>query len=191
MGFGELIFEQEILLQRADGVSEEMIARSREFRNQIFAVVKGEKDQKIAEVQMRALFTTYLQSLTPSQRKIAESYYGTVEQQIQFFNSTWFRYSFAYEPVAVLQQLKIPVLALNGELDLVVSPGQNLKRIEKAFEEIGYKDYTVIELPKLNHALQTCQTGSFAECGAIEETVAPIALETVAGWVLDKSVKQK
>jgi uncharacterized protein len=46
------------------------------------------------------------------------------------------------------------------------------------------RDYEIVKLPKLNHLFQTSQTGSVAEYSQIEETIAPVALETMSGWIL-------
>jgi hypothetical protein len=43
-------------------------------------------------------------------------------------------------------------------------------------------------LPNLNHLFQTCKTGSVFEYDAIEETLAPVALETIAAWILKRTV---
>jgi uncharacterized protein len=34
---------------------------------------------------------------------------------------------------------------------------------------------------------QTCKTGSVSEYGAIEETLAPVVLETIAQWILQRT----
>ncbi len=180
----ELISMQESLLQRADGVSEESIKKNRKFRKEIFAVLKKEKNREIAEKQLNQLFT----KLSADQRKIAEAYYGPSEGQIQFFNSVGFRYNLSYEPAVTLKTLKIPVLALNGELDFVVTPGQNLSRIAKTLKEAEHEDFTIMELPKLNHGFQTCKTGSMMECATIEETLAPSALNAISGWILERTI---
>ena len=41
-----------------------------------------------------------------------------------------------------------------------------------------------MQLPGLNHLFQTSQTGAVAEYGQIEETIAPVALETMSKWIL-------
>jgi len=41
----------------------------------------------------------------------------------------------------------------------------------------------VQELPGLNHLFQTAKTGSIEEYGEIEESFAPAALDTIAGWI--------
>jgi fermentation-respiration switch protein FrsA (DUF1100 family) len=75
------------------------------------------------------------------------------------------------------------VLALIGEKDIQVPPKENLPEIEKALRAGGNKDFTVKELPRLNHLFQTCQTGNIDEYARIEETFAPSALELIADWI--------
>ena len=88
-----------------------------------------------------------------------------------------------------MRHITIPTLVLNGEIDLVVSSKQNLPLIDKALKEAGNKDYTIIELPKLNHAFQTCVIGSWAEYEQNEETIAPSALNIMTDWILERTIK--
>ena len=73
---------------------------------------------------------------------------------------------------------------LSLEKDTQVFPKQNLPAIQKALESGGNRNFVIKELPGLNHAFQTAKTGSPSEYVEIEETISPIALETVAGWIL-------
>ena len=77
----------------------------------------------------------------------------------------------------------MPVLAINGELDLQVPPRQNLPAIAGALEAGGNRDYAVVKLPRLNHLFQTARTGSPAEYETITQTFAPAALEVIAEWI--------
>ena len=89
-----------------------------------------------------------------------------------------------YDPVPVLKQLKTPVLAINGNKDLQVPAEQNLPALRQIFG--GHSDATVIELDNLNHLFQNAETGSVAEYGQIEETFAPVALNTISDWILER-----
>jgi dipeptidyl aminopeptidase/acylaminoacyl peptidase len=182
----ELLYMQEVLLQRVDNVPEEMIVQSQKLRHQMFAILKEEDDRKVCEQKLRDIFSQYFSSLNPSQREIVETYYGTLDQQIKSFNSSPSRYWLVYDPIITLKQVKVPIIALNGTLDLIVTPNQNLTRIAQALEEIGHRDFTILELSQLNHAFQTCQTGSLKEYEKIEETTAPIVLDIMSQWILRK-----
>ena len=62
-------------------------------------------------------------------------------------------------------------------------PKENLPEIEKALRAGGNPDFTVRELPKLNHLFQTSSTGGISEYSRIEETFAPSALEIMTDWI--------
>ena len=72
---------------------------------------------------------------------------------------------------------------MNGELDLQVPAKEDLAGIDQALKAAGNRDYKTVLLPKLNHLLQTSATGALSEYGVIEETIAPIALQTLGDWI--------
>jgi hypothetical protein len=181
----QLIPEQEAALKRIDGVSEETISKSQKIRLKVFELLKIERNRETAEIKLRELLTQELNKLSTTEKQTIETYHGSLENQVQLFNSAWYRYNLTYDPLIILKKLRIPILALYAKLDLVVSPTQNLVLIEKALQEINHQNYTVMELPSLNHGFQTCQTGSVTECANIEETTSPKALRIMADWILD------
>jgi len=101
----------------------------------------------------------------------------------------WFRYFAMYDPAPTLAKVSRPVLAVDGELDLQVPVDLNLPAIERALKAGGNRDVTIAKLPKLNHLFQTSQTGSPTEYGAIPETIAPIALDTISDWILKHTAR--
>ena len=78
-------------------------------------------------------------------------------------------------------------MALVGSKDLQVVPQPNLVAIERTLREGGNKDFTVKELPNLNHLFQTCTTGELAEYAKIEETIAPAVLELITAWIAKRT----
>jgi hypothetical protein len=121
---------------------------------------------------------------SPEERKEADKSKGILEGEIKRVLSPWFRFFIIFDPASALQQVKCPVLALNGEKDTQVLPKENLEAIEKALKAGGNQDYTIKLLPGLNHLFQTCKTGAPAEYGKIEETIAPAALQLMGDWIL-------
>lgn len=69
------------------------------------------------------------------------------------------------------------------ELDLQITPEENLKAIKNALTKAGNKDFEVLEIPGLNHLFQTAKTGSPKEYEEIEETFSPKALEIMKNWI--------
>jgi pimeloyl-ACP methyl ester carboxylesterase len=60
-----------------------------------------------------------------------------------------------FDPVAVLEQTTIPVLAFFGERDRYIDPVQGAAAYTAALEEAGNLDYEVIVLPHLDHVFTT------------------------------------
>ena len=103
-----------------------------------------------------------------------------VEQSL----TPWMRYFLAFDPRPALEAIRVPVLALNGELDVQVDAEQNLTAIAAALEKGGNRNVTVHRLPKHNHLFQRAQTGLVNEYAVIEETISPEVLDLIRGWVL-------
>lgn len=106
----------------------------------------------------------------------------------EHFLSPWMRYFIKKDPAAILSMVKCPVLALGGKKDVHIPSSQNLKVTEEILQKAGNKNYKIMEFPNLNHLFQTANTGLPIEYSLIEETIAPIALKTIADWIV-KQVK--
>ena len=96
----------------------------------------------------------------------------------------WMRYFLSFDPRPALVAIKVPVLALNGELDVQVDVDQNLTAIAAALEKGGNRNVTVHRLPKHNHLFQRAKTGLVNEYTTIEETLSPEVLDLIRDWVL-------
>ena len=95
----------------------------------------------------------------------------------------WFRYFLGYDPRPTLMKIRVPVLAINGEKDLQVPAKEDLEAIDQALKDGGNQDYKIVLLPKLNHLFQTTKTGAPSEYAQLEETLAPVALQTIGDWI--------
>jgi pimeloyl-ACP methyl ester carboxylesterase len=148
-------------VSKAAGTPAATLAKNLELERQVLEVIKREADPKVRASRLREL-----------------------SPQAQAAASPWFRFFVLYDPAPALRKITCPVLALNGELDLQVPSSLNLPAIAKALEDGGNHDYQIVKFPKLNHLFQTSQTGLVSEYGQIEETIAPVALETMSTWIL-------
>jgi hypothetical protein len=187
----ELLMRQAALIMKANGASDGMIEENEAAQKQMFAIVKAEKDPKAAEPKLRAVCDELLAKLTAVNPDAAKAAKPGIDGSVAMVNSPWFRYFLTYDPAATLKQVKVPVLAIDGSLDLQVDPKQNLPAIEKALKDGGNKDVTVQEIPNLNHLFQTAKTGSPSEYSTIEETMSPVALKTVGDWIVARTSPNK
>ncbi len=96
----------------------------------------------------------------------------------------WMRYFLTFDPRPALAAIKVPVLALNGELDVQVDVEQNLTAIATALETGGNQNITIHRLPNHNHLFQRAKTGLVNEYATIEETISPEVLDLIRDWIL-------
>ncbi|MCA9697483.1 MAG: alpha/beta hydrolase, partial [Myxococcales bacterium] len=99
------------------------------------------------------LRTQIIASVVPVGQSVDEA----VADQLKVVGSPWYRHFVTWDPAPVLRKLKVPVLVLNGELDLQVDPDQNLPAIEAALKK--NRRAKVIRFPGLNHLFQPAKTG--------------------------------
>jgi uncharacterized protein len=175
----DILLLQSELIMKVAGIDEEQISRTLDFNKQTYALARQEKDP--------AAFETKLNELVQSSGMGALVPQATLQAQVRTMASPWFRYLLDYDPLPALQKTRCPVLALNGQKDLQVPPKENLSRIQKTLQDAGNQDSQTSEMPGLNHLFQHCPTGSPSEYGAIEETMAPEALDAVSRWVLKQA----
>ncbi len=182
----EILYLQTELIAKAAGVSDEVIAKNLSLQEQMFTIVKEEKDSISAEKRLRTILEDVISELELSEKE-KEMAQANAEAQIKLILSPWFRYFLTYDPRPTLMEVKCPVLAINGQKDLQVPPKENLAAIEEALKLAGNNNYTIKELPGLNHLFQTAETGSPSEYAKIEETISPTALKIMSDWILEQT----
>jgi uncharacterized protein len=176
----------------ADGASKELLARDRTLRTQIFTIVQQESNIDVAKIKLQNLMNDYCEQLPENLRNESDNIpfaitKAKVGKMAAAFNSAWYRYFFSCKPVEMLKRIKVPVLAIYGDRDWIVSSQPSLGIIAKALKEAGNLDYTTIEMPNLNHSFQTCKTGALAEYATIKETISPVAINLISDWIIKKS----
>lgn len=177
----QILLLQQKLIGRAVGISEEQLKKNEVVNKKVFGLVNKAKNQE----QLRADLTMLIKkTLKESSEKIEgmtdEEY---TKLQVDLITDPWMRYFIKYDPAPKLEEVKCPVLAINGEKDLQVPPKENLEAIEKALLKGGNEKVTIKQLPNLNHLFQECETGSPDEYEEIEQTFSPKALEEILVWM--------
>ena len=169
----QVIVAQGEAIDIANGKKPDDAAKSAATQREIIHLIETEKDQAVLEKEIR-------------EKMAGQQAEAQIGMEIRQFTSVWFRYFLTYDPATALRKVTCPVLVINGSLDKQVLPDQNLPAIRKALGEAGNKHFEMDELPGLNHLFQTAKTGSPAEYAQIEETISPVALEKISGWVLEQ-----
>jgi pimeloyl-ACP methyl ester carboxylesterase len=164
-----LMESQRRAIGRSQGMTDAELDRTAPLQQRIFAIAASDRND--ADARAAALAAVAEAGVPAAQR----------ETMVANVASPWFRWFLRYDPAPVLARIRVPVLAINGALDQQVLSAENLAGIRAALA--GNPDVTVTELPGLNHLFQTARTGGVGEYADIEETMAPVAMETVSRWI--------
>ena len=186
----EVILTQLALIQEKSGAKPEAITKAVDLQKSLIEIVKSEPDDKLAENKINEMLAKRKSKMSEQQLKEFAPVEADIKANLSALFSPWYRYFLLFNPRPVLEKVKVPVLALNGENDVQISATENLALISAALKAGKNKDFTVKSFPKLNHLFQTSQTGLPNEYGAIEETIAPVVLETISNWIRERMMKK-
>lgn len=91
--------------------------------------------------------------------------------------SDWYRQFLRYNPAADIAAVAKPWLALNGDRDIQVLPG-NLSTIRELNPQAD-----VVLLQSHNHLFQRCTTGMVQEYATIAESISDTAIDAIIQWL--------
>ena len=180
---GDVVLLQQCeMIHRVSGMPEDKIIATCGVNAKIFEHIIN--SQELVSLQEIAELLTGLKSeieaIMPEGMSI-DDFIRLVTAQM---SSPWMQYFLRFDPAPTLEQVRVPVLAVNGSKDLQVSARENLEAIRTALERGGNQNVTIIEYPRLNHLFQECTTGLPEKYAAIEQTFSPEVLKDIADWIL-------
>jgi uncharacterized protein len=172
--------DQVLLLQseriaRADGLHPSAIAAIQTFGLRLHALIRTGADRNGIAEQLPALI-----------KDLPEREQRVISGNLDLLASPWYRFFIDYDPAPALAAVKCPVLYLIGSNDLQVTAPENLAVARRIQALRSNRDFTIIELPGINHALQTSKTGSPSEYERIEETISPKVLDALGDWIVQR-----
>jgi pimeloyl-ACP methyl ester carboxylesterase len=182
----ELLVMQGALISRAGGDPEGEVERTSVLQREMFAAIAQTADSAALHDTLMAIGRRFQATLTPEERARPDASDATLAAAINTMVSPWYRWFLRHDPVPALRATRVPVLAVNGGLDLQVPADENLAGIQQALRAGGNRDVTVEKFPGLNHLFQTARTGAPSEYAEIEETMAPVVLQRVTAWILER-----
>ena len=186
----EVLLRQNNDLMLANGLNDTLAAIRDTVLRALYAQVFADTNQTQTADQYLAALAPTLQRLTPEQRQAMELTSRTLRQTISALRSPWLGYFVRSQPRDYLTQVQCPVLALNGGKDVQVHP-DNLFHIAQALSQGGNTHFQINAFPELNHLFQTAETGVPKEYESIEETLSPVFLATLEGWLVQIGVVEK
>jgi len=185
----DILALQSRLLGKVNGLSDEILDKGEVTNRSIYSVLKGNGTSDDMTRELTMILNDVIKDLPDSQQPPADNRAAAIAQGVKSINTPWNRFFVNFDPATALEKVTCPVLALNGEKDLQVPPKENLAAIKKSLEKAGNKNFTIKEMPKLNHLFQESKTGSPSEYKSIEQTFSPLALSEISDWILLKTKK--
>lgn len=182
----EILLLQQELIARASGTSEENIRLTKELNTEVFNMVLESENLDTLKKDLTDYLTKAMNNEYKQLVPVGMNIDNFITTQVNAIVTPWMVFFMKHNPAPVLEKVSCSVLALNGEKDLQVPPKENLDAIKEALQKGGNQDFTVAELPKMNHLFQESETGAPSEYAAIEQTFAPEALKTISDWILEQ-----
>ncbi len=172
VAINQLMYQQNEDVLKQAGLPEDIVKKDLDQKKAMFDYIANYKGKNIT-----VDFSNFLSQTFPNLSPQEKSAYSQLTQP-------WMVYFLQYKPTENWSKIKIPVLALNGSLDLQVSAKPNLEVIKMALIKAGNKNFKTEEIAGLNHLFQTAKTGSVDKYGEITETISPKILDIVSSWIL-------
>lgn len=182
----EVLLEQNNLIGKASGMSEEELAAAYKTNKSIYDILQPNADSNNLKKQLHQLLKVNFDSAPENEKPSEKEQDEIINGQIAVLTSPWYMYFINYDPAIVLKNVKCPVLVLNGDQDFQVSAQTNVSAIKNALEKSGNKKVTSYIFPKMNHLFQECKTCTLAEYGLLEQTIAPEVLQEISQWITNQ-----
>ncbi len=179
----DLLLRQQAQIGQASGMKEEDLKANAKINQGIYKIICSTSDSTKLKNEISTFLTENIKNIPASEIPKGMSEKDLINLQLAQLNSPWMLNFIRYNPASMLEKVKCSVLAINGDKDLQVDSKINLPAIEKALKKGGNNKYTIKELPGLNHLFQECKTGAPKEYAEIEQTISPLALETMTEWI--------
>ncbi len=179
-----LLLLQNELLSRAEGLEEEELESALALNRALFDLVLDEE----LSPDERSLKMREVLERSPTLREGTEEEREEILRQVM---NPWVQWFIRHDPAPVLEEVRCPVLALNGTLDIQVPSEVNLGAIEAALARGQNSDYEIRAFEGLNHLFQHCETGEVKEYGQIEETFSPEVLDALSAWIRARFLSER
>jgi pimeloyl-ACP methyl ester carboxylesterase len=178
MNMFDLLILQDSVISVAEKMSAEKINKSLARNRKLFEIIRTEKDSASAADAI----DKYLTSVKTSDKEILIA--------LRQLGTPWMRWYLNFNPQDNLKKISCDALVINGEKDVQVPPVPNVDSVSAAIHLSACKNMKAEILPQLNHLFQKCVKCTVGEYPNIDETINPLALETIGNW-MDKFVMKK
>ncbi|WMI64144.1 acyl-CoA thioester hydrolase/BAAT C-terminal domain-containing protein [Aestuariibaculum sp. YM273] len=168
-------------IHKTDG----LLDKHMEMFNTMFQTVYHSKKEDSLELRLEHSVTKWKQEQDSTTIKALNLDDGRdldlIYRYARIAKTNWYRYMIHYNSKKYLSKIKVPVLALNGEQDIMVLSNENLEAYRKYLPK--KKKITTKVYSKLNHMFQHCEKCTNEEISELEEVFSEEALKDISKWI--------
>lgn len=177
----ELVLLQDRLSAYDLGAKPEEVERIMSYVKQYYETVLATPDGEPRVAALKALYA----GLAPEDQELIRKYHmNEYALMPEMAAQAFLPVSLRNDPHTYWSKVRCPVLVLNGSLDHQLPAKEHMAGIVDALKAGGNVHVEAAVMPSLNHGFQTASTGKDDEYARIDETMAPIAMQKVADFVL-------
>lgn len=178
---GEVLAEQNYLIYKASGSSEEVGVWAKETITGICGILAANSADKAVEPLSKYIESRY--AIAPKEFTDMTSVSQYKMGIIMMLNNDWGRQFTGFQAANYLKKIKVPVLAINGSKDIQVPPVSNQAGFANNFSKKSLPQSKAIVVDGLNHLFQKCTTCTISEYGELEETFSETVLKEMTTWI--------
>ncbi|MBI9037139.1 MAG: alpha/beta hydrolase [Bacteroidales bacterium] len=172
---------------RRQGKSTESIEAGTQLLNKMIPIMQAGGNYENIKTDLNKVINKWKQSLTGSAKteiqEFDKSHPGFWNTMASEYATPIYLSAVNFNPSEYLINIDCPVLSIIGDKDIQVLSSLNNPAIQKALEQGGNKNATVIEMTNINHLLQECKTGLVSEYAEIEESFNEEVLKLITDWI--------
>lgn len=154
-GLQILKLQNDAILRTTPGMTPERVDQFMSLFNTLFDKVHAVPLDEPLDVPLRQAFDQWVAQQDEATLKAVnfndgrdEMFFSRYLRQAQ---GRWYREMISYDPEDYIPRIHQPVLALNGDKDIMVPAKENLASIKQLLDKGGNTRYKIVELPGLNH----------------------------------------
>ncbi len=186
----ELLKTQQLELLTLTGTPPDEIEQYQEIQRLVFEAIATGHGWDDAEAAIRALARQQVQAAPEATRNALgdlDDYLDViVSQDLEVWQSPWFMSVVEYDPRPAIAALRVPVMALFGELDTLVRADVNATAASDAISESDVPGYAIATVFGANHQFQKAITGSPDEYDRLRPEFVPEFLDFLLPWLTEQ-----
>jgi len=170
---------------RSLGADQEAIARIVAAHRKVTEAARANASGETLDSAVKELIGAQFDALPAGQRAAIGNRQAFIDRSYRQaaiqLTSPWMRFTLDFDPATALRQVRCPVLALFGRLDMQVPPSMNQTPVRMALA--ANPDATVKVYDGANHLFQLARTGLVTEYPTLDKAFVPGLLDDISAWI--------